>query len=301
MTSCVIEPYNTMMSMFWSIIHTQTSWIFDNESVIDICQKWLDLRRPTYYDINRVITRAITSITNPMRVNENNQYSDLREYQTNLVPFPRLHFLITSMSPIMNKQKIQKRLENEDLTATKTTELCLNPDSFLVELTYCMLYPVNSVEILCIIYIFRIDNFDAEEDKYTAAIIHYHGDIADNEADKIRLDMKASKKLTLVEWCPTGFKTRLYKKSPILLADDHVAPYKYNNVMMGNNTAISRFFGQRIVKKFDRLYSQRAYIHWYMNEGMEEGEFAEAREDLGFLEKDYLDVLSEQVSDDDTQ
>ena len=35
----------------------------------------------------------------------------------------------------------------------------------------------------------------------------------------------------------------------------------------------------------------------YVGEGMEEGEFAEAREDLGFLEKDYLDVLSENPSD----
>ena len=46
------------------------------------------------------------------------------------------------------------------------------------------------------------------------------------------------------------------------------------------------------------MYSQRAYVHWYVGEGMEEGEFSEAREDLGFLEKDYLDVITEQASDD---
>ena len=37
-------------------------------------------------------------------------------------------------------------------------------------------------------------------------------------------------------------------------------------------------------------------MHWKVGEGMEEGEFSEAREYLGFLEKDHLDVIAEQVS-----
>ena len=40
-------------------------------------------------------------------------------------------------------------------------------------------------------------------------------------------------------------------------------------------------------------------MHWYVEQGIAEGEFAEAREDLGFLEKDCLDVLSEQATDDE--
>merc|ERR1712019_314925 len=153
----------------------------------------------TYTNLNRLMAQIISFLTASLRF-DGALNVDITEFQTNLVPYPRIHFMLSSYAPIISAEKAY----HEQLSVAEITMSVFEPASMFVK---------------C----------DPRHGKYMACC------------------------------------------------------------MISNSTAIAEVFS-RIDHKFDLMYSKRAFVHWYVGEGMEEGEFSEAREDLAALEKDYEEV-----------
>lgn len=264
--TAVVEPYNSVLTTHSTLEHTDCAFMVDNEAIYDICKRNLDIERPSYSNLNRLVSQIVSSITASLRF-EGSLNVDLTEFQTNLVPYPRIHFPLATYAPIISAEKSF----HEQFTVSEITKACFEPANQMVK---------------C----------DPRHGKYMACCLLFRGDVVPKDVSSAIAEIKTKRTIQFVDWCPTGFKVGINHQPAASVPGGDLAKVPRSVCMLSNTTAIAEAWS-RLNTKFDLMYAKRAFVHWYVGEGMEEGEFAEAREDLAALEKDYEEVGSDSVDD----
>ncbi|KAJ2758981.1 hypothetical protein IWQ57_006675, partial [Coemansia nantahalensis] len=266
-SNAVVEPYNSILTTHTTLEHADCSFMVDNEAIYDICNRNLGITRPTFANLNRLIAQIVSSITASLRF-QGSLNVDLTEFQTNLVPYPRIHFPLVTYAPITSRVKAL----HESMSVAEITNACFEPNNQMVK---------------C----------DPRNGKYMACCLLYRGDVTPKEANAVISQLKTKKTISFVDWCPTGFKLGINKEAPFCVPSGDLAKVDRAVCLLSNTTAIADAWS-RLDHKFDLMYAKRAFVHWYVGEGMEEGEFSEAREDLAALEKDYEEVGMDSIDED---
>ena len=258
-STAVVEPYNSILTTHTTLEHSDCAFMVDNEAIYDICRRNLDIERPTYTNLNRLIGQIVSSITASLRF-DGALNVDLTEFQTNLVPYPRIHFPLATYAPVISAEKAY----HEQLSVSEVTNAVFEPANQMVK---------------C----------DPRHGKYMACCMLYRGDVVPKDVNAAIATIKTKRTIQFVDWCPTGFKVGINYQPPTVVPGGDLAKVQRAICMLSNTTAIAEAWA-RLDHKFDLMYAKRAFVHWYVGEGMEEGEFSEAREDLAALEKDYEEV-----------
>ena len=79
-STAVVEPYSSILTTHTTLEHSDCAFIVGNEAIYDICRRNLDIERPTYTNLNRLIGQIVSSITASLRF-DGALNVDLTEFQ----------------------------------------------------------------------------------------------------------------------------------------------------------------------------------------------------------------------------
>ncbi len=169
-STAVVEPYNSVLSTHSLLEHTDVSVLLDNEAIYDICRRLLDIERPTYTNLNRLISQIISSLTTSLRF-DGALNVDITEFQTNLVPYPRIHFMLSSYAPVISAEKAY----HEQLSVPQITNSVFEPSSMMAK---------------C----------DPRHGKYMACCLMYRGDVVPKDVNAAVATIKSKHTVQFVDW-----------------------------------------------------------------------------------------------------
>uniref|UniRef100_H2ZI37 Tubulin alpha chain n=1 Tax=Ciona savignyi TaxID=51511 RepID=H2ZI37_CIOSA len=252
--TAVVEPYNAVLATHGTLTHSECSFLFDNEAVFDICTNKLGIDLPGYPQINKVVAQVMSSITASLRF-EGSLNANLTDFRTNLVPNPRLRFPLVNFAPFASAQTPP----SGQMSVTDMTSACFDTSNAMVKCN-----PLQG--------------------KYMACCMTYRGNAKQSDINAVIETVKQNQNIQ-------DIKVWSNHREPTMLPESHMAKLVTSVCALSNTTAMAPFW-TKLREKFDKMYSKKAFLHWYKGEGVLEDKFDSAREDLVTLEKDYENASS---------
>ncbi|XP_050677736.1 tubulin alpha chain-like [Leptidea sinapis] len=185
---------------------------------------------------------------------------ELVEFRTNLIPYPRIHFPLVTFAPFVSPT----RAFHETLTTQQLMMSCFEPANQMVK---------------C----------DPRTGCYMSCCLLFRGDVNPNDINSCINQIKNMRSIRFVPWSPTGFKIGINYQPPVTVPGGDLAALQRAVAMVSNNSAV-RVAWERLCKKFSVMYSKRAFVHHYVGEGLEEGEFKQAVHNIKALSNDYREL-----------
>ncbi|XP_034669923.1 probable tubulin beta chain CG32396 [Drosophila subobscura] len=248
MSQVVVEPYNALLSTPALVNNSHLTFCLDNEALFQICNRNLKIKMSGYEHINHIVALTMSGITTCLRF-PGQLNAGLRKIYVNMVPFPRLHFLIPGFAPLVTctQQQFSKGTVSE-----------------LVQQIF------SSNNLLCAI--------DLRQGKLLTAAGIFRGRMSPREVDQMMTGVRNKNLNNFVDWIPNNIKTAICDIPPRGL--------KMSATFIGNTTAIQTLF-QRLLDGSSVMLRRKAHLHWYTGEGMEEQEFIDAQQELQAIIDDY--------------
>lgn len=199
--------------------------------------------------MNSIIAHLLCNFTCSMRF-EGSLNVDINDITMNLVPFPRLHFISSSISPLYHV--LDKKLE-----------------------------PRRSDQIFADIFdknyqLISMDNY--HNGIHLANALIARGDLCISDINYNI--MKQKHKLKMVHWNHEGFKIGLCDTPPVGM--------NYGLLCLANTTSITDCF-EGIRNRFERLYKVKAHVH-HFTEYMDKSNFDTSINNLQSLIGEYSQI-----------
>lgn len=265
----VTSPYNALLAADQLVNKADCVLPIDNDALIKLVSRKEKVegenpdqaKKEAYADMNSMIAHLLSNLTCSMRF-PGSLNIDMNEITMNLVPYPRMHFLLASMAPL--QAFIQSKSSKSKMAPPRSLDQMfsdtLQRENFLIDCNPLM-------------------------HRYTAIAYLIRGNVA--FSDVSRNIERLSSKVNLIDWNAEGFKYGICNQPSV--------GHHRSLLALANNTG----FGQVVGKTVDRckkLFRRKFYLHHYL-EYIEESRFEQGLESLSSLAGEYRALENYQGSD----